>query len=56
MYDGYLYIDPCMLAHSFLRWAYPLVVLAVNYKLKLKNIVYGTALSLNWYDNNSNKC
>ena len=36
-----------------IRWAYPLVMLVVIYKLKLTNIIYGTALSLKWYGNTS---
>ena len=47
MYSGYLYTEPCLLAHGCARWAYLLVVLNVIYELKLKNIVYGNALSLN---------
>ena len=44
------------LAYSHLAaqgWAYALNVLPVIYKLNLKNIVYWTTLSLNWYENDS---
>ena len=51
--SGYLCIKPCLLTHDCVRWAYPLVVLDAIYKLKLNNIVYGNALSLNWYGNAS---
>ena len=56
MYSGYLYIEHFLLAHSCIRWAYPLVVLVVIYKLKFRNMVYGTTLSLNWYDNDYFEC
>ena len=51
MYSSYLCIKPCLLAHGCIRWALPLVVLVVIGKLNLKNIVYRTALSLDWYGN-----
>ena len=50
-YSGY--IEPCLLAYGCARRADLLVVLAVIYKLKLENIVYGNTLSLSWYDNAS---
>ena len=53
MYIGCLCIKPCMLAHGCVRWVYPLVVFIVIYKWKLRNIVYGTSLNLNWYGNAS---
>ena len=53
MYVRFLYIKPCLLAHGCGIWVYPLVVLIVVYKLKCKNIAYGTTLSLNWYGNAS---
>ena len=53
MYSSYMCIEPFMLAHGCVRWAYPLVLLLVIYKRKLKNIIYGTTLSLNWYGNGS---
>ena len=36
MYYGYLCIEPCLLAYGCIRWRYPLVVLTIIYKLKLK--------------------
>ena len=49
MYNGYLCIEPCLLANGCIRWTYPLVVPIVICKLKLRNIVNGTRLSLHWY-------
>ena len=47
MYNGYLYIEPCRLAHGCIGWEYLLVVLNAIYKRKLKHILYRNALSLN---------
>mgnify|MGYP000665677327 CR=1 FL=1 len=47
MYNVYLCIEPCTLAHHCVRWVYPLVVFVAIYKPKLTNIVYGTTVSLN---------
>ena len=56
MSNGYLCIVPGLLTHGCIRWVYPLVVFAVIYKLKFRNMVYGTTLSLNWYDNDYFEC
>ena len=50
MYNGYLCIEPCPLAHGCIRWVYPLGVLIVIYKMKLKNIVYEPPSRLNMWD------
>ena len=47
MYNGYLCIEPFLLAHGCIIWVYPLVVLVIIYKLKLRNIIYRNALRLN---------